>query len=253
MPHSNYNNFSDSLWQNIRAAIVEEKKTAGQPVAAFDADGTLWDTDLGENFFKYEIANCPLKDLPADPWGHYRTWKENGDPRPAYLWLAQVNAGHSLKSVREWADQAVEKIKPVPIFSAQQQLIRLLIEEGVKVFIVTASVRWAVEPGARLLGLKNEDVLGVETGVSSEGIVTNQAAGHMTYREGKASALLSSTGGRPPFLAAGNTKGDSQLLGIATRIRLAVTATRPGDELYSSEHELQLEAQQKGWIQHRFR
>lgn len=246
-----YKSYPDDYWRLIEQSLTEEKKQHRQPVAAFDADGTLWDSDLGESFFKYQIRENLLSGLPADPWRHYRDWKESGDPRPAYLWLAQINRGRPLDEVRAWAENSVKSMEPLPIFEEQAKLIRFLKENGVKVWIVTASVRWAVEPGARRLGLTFDDVIGVETAVEN-GVVTDQAAGHMTYREGKAEALLLRTGGQKPFLCSGNTTGDTHLLRAASRIALAVGAARPGDELFPTEEKLREEARAGGWLIHRF-
>lgn len=247
-----YRDYPEEVWAAIRRTVKEAQKSGDEVCAAFDADGTLWDTDLGENFFKYQIReklfSCPY----SDPWRHYRDWKEGGDPRPAYLWLAQVNAGAKLDQVRNWAEAAVQDLGTLPIFPAQKKLIEYLKSEGVRIAIVTASVKWAVEPGALRLGLTPEDVLGVETAVE-KGVVTDRAAGFMTYREGKVQAFLAKTQGRRPFLASGNTKGDLALLQAATHIQLAVTATHPGDELYPAESELQKAAAESGWTQHRFK
>ena len=246
-----YKSYPNEFWDKIQVALVEEKKQHSRPVAAFDADGTLWDTDLGESFFKYQIEQKLLPDLPQDPWRHYRDWKENGDPRPAYLWLAQINQGRSLREVQDWAETAVARREPLPIFEDQRKLIELLRSEGVQVYIVTASVRWAVEPGACRLGLTFDDVIGVETAIEN-GIITERPAGHMTYREGKAEALLLRTKGQKPFLSSGNTTGDTQLLRSATRIGLAVGAARPGQELFETEEKLRGEARTQGWLIHEF-
>lgn len=247
-----YADFSENVWAQIESTVQEVKKQDPIPYAAFDADGTLWDTDLGENFFKYKIRNKLVPFEMEDPWRHYRDWKEGGDPRPAYLWLAQVCKGFPLAEVQAWAEAAVQEFKSLPIFPAQKKLIDYLLKNGVQVFIVTASIKWAVEPGARRLGLAAQEVLGVETAIVN-GLVTAEAAGHMTYRQGKAEAILQRMAGKKPFLASGNTKGDLALMESATHLRLAVTASHPGEEMFPSEDELQREAQQRGWITHRFR
>lgn len=252
-------NYSAEIWNEIDAAlataVLEAKKTGQAPVAAFDADGTLWDTDLGEAFFKYQIEKNLLPEafkacLPKDPWQHYRDWKKGGDPRPAYLWLAQINAGQNLQTVRGWAEAAVEASSPLPIFSDQKKLIEKFLQAGVEIYVVTASVGWAVEPGAKLLGIPAERVLGVQTRVEN-GIVTKDQAGEMTYREGKLRGLLAATGGRKPFFAAGNTMGDHALLSAA-RVSLAVGAAQPGQELFSTEEHLRTEARVRGWLSHFF-
>lgn len=249
--------WSKEIWSQLEQSLEETLKETprGQkPVAAFDADGTLWDTDLGEAFFRYQIAHAGLKDLPPDPWKHYAEWKVSGDPRPAYLWLAQISKGCSLKQVRTWAQESVDKNSPLPIFLDQKKWISILLENNVEVFVVTASVKWAVEPGAALLGIDQAHVLGVETAVEN-GIVSDRAAGYMTYKEGKPESLLKVTQGQKPFFCSGNSTGDTALLKAASKTALALGAARPdshGEDLYTSELGLREEARKHNWLIHEF-
>jgi phosphoserine phosphatase len=173
------------------------------------------------------------------------------DPKKAYLWLAQICKGQTLEQVHAWAREGVSAAAPVPIFIEQKRLIDLFLQKGVRIFIVTASVKWAVEPGAEMLGLKKENVIGIETYVDG-GIVTERQKGLITYREGKVSALLEHTGGKKPFFASGNTMGDYQLLQSATHLSLAVSAASRDDKLFKTESELQENADKHGWQKHRF-
>ena len=247
----NYKNYSDQYWQQIKSTLQDLKKQNQPLVAAFDADGTLWDTDLGENFFQYQIDN-KLVQLPADPWKHYFDLKKiNNDPRDAYIWLAQINAGQSLTTVQNWAQKAFDEIQPKPIFSEQKKLIDLLVENGVRVYIITASIKWAVEPGAKALGLSTDQVIGVETLVLNNNI-TDEKKLPITYRQGKIEALLLKTNNQYPFLASGNTIGDYELLQASTHIKLAVSAASRDDRLFKAENDLQIMATEKNWWRHRF-
>ncbi len=229
---------------------------AGNPVAAFDADGTLWDTDLGENFFQYQIKHR-LVSLPEDPWNYYvQLKKQNNDPRSAYLWLAQIAQGQKIETVRDWAQKAFETLKPYPIFDEQKKLIDLFLKNNVQVYIITASVKWAVEPGARALGLSDDNVIGVETAIAN-GLVTDKQLGTITYRQGKTDALLEKTKGQKPFFCCGNSEGDIELLEGSTRMALAVSAASRDDLLFKSESKLfqivnQKIDQQKLWRAHRW-
>lgn len=250
-----FKEYSLDIWNKIDAAIADAKKLDPNPVAAFDADGTLWNTDLGEMFFQYKIAQ-QLVPLPANPWQHYHQLKKkNNDPREAYLWLAQIMKGQPLSTIRTWAEQGVQAQSPLPLFPEQQKLIHKLLAANVQIYIVTASVKWAVEPGAKILGLHNDNVLGITTEVIDE-IVTDKACGVITYRQGKADAILQATGGKPPFLASGNTIGDFELLSCATHLQLCVSAaSTEQDELLVSEKKLfELAKAQKSdrWIMHYF-
>ena len=201
------------------------------PVAAFDADGTLWDTDVGENFFQYQIDHR-LVPLPSDPWHHYKSLKKKSPPE-AYLWLAQINKGVPFKQVRDWAEQAVKASEPLPFFPEIQKLIQFLISKKVQVYVVTASIKWSVEPAARRLGISHEHVLGVKTAIDNN-LVTDHQEGVITYRHGKPEALLEATGEVRPFLCVGNTEGDQKLIESSTDIRLCVRSAH-GRELFHSE------------------
>jgi phosphoserine phosphatase len=244
------NEFSPAFAAELDAVIVRAaRETSGRKIAAFDADGTLWDTDAGENFFEYQIHNCGLS-LPADPWKHYLDQKAI-DPRIAYLWLAAISKGHSIEKVRKWAAEAVAKLNPYPVLKSQADVIRKLQGLGFEVYIITASVKWAVEPSAALLGIDRDHVLGVETKVVN-GLVTDTPVYPVTWREGKAEALLKATGGVRPVYASGNTDGDLMLLELAT-IPVAVSTQNTPGKLNDSEKKLRDEAKKRGWRIHEFR
>ncbi len=251
MGMKHYNDFSSELWNQIETEIDQHLRVEGSPhYAAFDADGTLWDVDAGETFFQYQIDHSELKDLPSDPWHYYHQWKER-DPRGAYLWLAQISKGHTLAQVRQWARECLRLQKEWPLFPAQHRLIQRLRAKGIRVFVVTASIKWAVEPFAELLGLHYDDVIGVETQVV-DGIITEQQKGNITWKEGKAQSLLEKTQGVRPILSCGNTMGDAALIDCSQRLKLAVCCSKVGDELFETELSLQKMARENNWLTHSF-
>lgn len=248
-----YKDFSPNFYSNLKSLLEQIKSAQESPCVAFDADGTLWDFDLGEEFFKYQIKN-QLVPLPKNPWEYYHQLKlKNNDPREAYLWLAQVNEGKAITTVRGWAKAAVEKLSPLPVFQAQKNIIELFQKNNIDVYVVTASVKWAVEPGAALLGIPEKNVIGVQTKISNDGLVTTEQEGPITYKPGKVSGLLHYNGNRVPFFCSGNTMGDWDLLNSASHLRLAVSAcTNVETELFKTEAELQKQASAQGWITHLF-
>lgn len=251
-----YKKFSPEIWSQIKNTTKElkakniENANSSPLVASFDADGTLWDTDLGENFFQYTI-NQRLVDLPPSPWEHYLEMKKlNNDPRPAYLWLAQIYKGLNIDVVKKWSQEAIESIQPLPLFQEQQDLISFFKDEGISIYIITASIKWAVEPGARLLGLSESQVLGVKTKVNNL-IISDEVDGTITYKEGKSEALKQTTG-HSAFFASGNSEGDLNLLESSTHLKLAVSAANRDDKLFKTEFRLQQIAEQNNWLHHRF-
>ncbi len=246
-----YKTYSSEIWQHIEKNVDWILQQQSQPVAAFDADGTLWDMDLGENFFQYLIEH-QLVHLPKNPWTYYQELKmKNNDPREAYLWLAQICHEQELSTIQAWAKEALATINPFPIFSEQKKLIDFFLRKNIQVYIITASVKWAVEPGAEILGLQKESVIGVETKLDKNKITQIQK-GMITYKQGKVDSLLQKTNGIYPFFASGNTMGDFNLLCSATHVSLAVSAANNHDKLFRTEQELQKEAESRSWLNHRF-
>lgn len=244
-----YKEYSPEILSQITNTLDEVLEQDPSPIAAFDADGTLWDIDLGETFFNYKIDK-KLVPLPPNAFEHYENLKKENIEK-AYLWLAQICQGHCIEKIRNWARHSVELQAPLPVFLPQKKLIDLFLEKGVKVYIVTASVKWAVEPGAEILGLHKDNVIGIETEIV-DGNVTDTQKGLITYRQGKLEALLEKTNGKYPFFASGNTIGDSELLKGATHLRLAVSAASRDEKLFRTEEQLRQIAEENSWLYHRF-
>lgn len=228
---------------------LEKHRPQGRAVAAFDADGTLWDADLGEGLFLYQIDN-KLVPLPTNPWGHYEHLKTVNN-RIAFLWLAQICKGVPITQVRQWAEQAVAS-KPLPIYEEIPKIIAKLKSLDVEIYVVTASIKWAVEPGARRLGLTNDQVLGIETEVDASGLVTDKQKGVISYREGKPEALLAKTGGLAPYFSVGNTEGDKWLLESSLALRLVMSSAPEDQELWITESKMLALAKERGWYSHRY-
>ena len=227
---------------------LEKQRPKGRAVAAFDADGTLWNTDLGETLFAHQIRHR-LVPLPPDPWAHYNHLKTISHP-VAYLWLAQINKGVPVVQLREWAEAAVAEVN-LPLFDAQVAIVEKLKSLEVEIYIVTASIRWAVEPGARRLGLSEDQVIGIETFIEN-GLVTDTQKGVITYREGKPEALLKVTDGTKPYFSSGNTEGDRWLLESATQLRLVISAAPQDSENWPTENRMLTLAAEKNWYSHRY-
>jgi phosphoserine phosphatase len=240
--------FADSLWKQINDQLDKACLEIPKPwIAAFDADGTLWDTDVGESFFDYQISQCDL-DLPKGPWDHYLQMKIMHAPT-AYLWLAQINQGKSLKQVRQWSDEWFSKQKDFPIFQSQKKLIELLRSKGFEIYVVSASVKWCVESAAAALGISQAHALGVACTVQN-GLITKESDGPITWREGKVEALLKATGGVKPILGCGNTLGDLALIESASHIRLSVSSRN--SLVKDAEDQLREVAIKQGFLTHDF-
>lgn len=246
------NRFSEELVKKLQEQVLKAMdENLGPYYAAFDADGTLWDSDMGEQFFQYQIDNCNLETLNGiDPWERYESLKKK-NPIEAYLWLAQISEGKSLEQVRAWAKAAVEK-EGARVFESQKDMISWLQSKGVEVFIVTASIQWAVEPAGMLAGVPFSHVMGIQTRIDDSGNVTTDQEGPITWRQGKAKALLARTGGVKPIFCAGNTLGDISLIETSVGAKLCVQTQTENNGLYEEEQKLYEHASQNDWPIHHF-
>lgn len=238
--------FESNFLESVESEILNRKKLKLPLVAAFDADGTLWHTDASEIFFEYTIHNN-LCSLPPNPLHFYQELKKVGDdPKIAYLWLAQIYINQNIHDVRDWAQKALQTFDHSPVFKCQSELIQLLQKHNVTIYIVTASITWAVEPFAALLNIPKENVLGFETSVINSKVSVHPIH-RATYKKGKAEALLKQTQGQKPFLCSGNSLGDVELLEISEKFHITISASEPSSELGQNEAKLRSIAKSKGW------
>lgn len=248
-----YHKYSKELRNTIENTISQLKDLGNEKlIAAFDADGTLWPNDMGEVLFDYIIEN-KLVELPTKPWEYYQKLKEDYPPT-AYLWLAQILKGQSLSQIEQWSKEAYKEYDEkhgIIIFESQKELVELFHKNKVDVYIVTASIKWAIEDGAKLFNIPKENVIGVKTKII-DGIITDIQDGPITWKEGKAEALLLATNKLKPFFSCGNTMGDISLLQTSSHLKLAVHSAPENSELFETEQELKQIASSENWLVHKF-
>jgi phosphoserine phosphatase len=236
---------SEEKLSQFKKQIDQALDAGAEPIAAFDAD------DMGEHFFHHQINEKLLPNLPPNPWDFYWDLHERDTPA-AFLWLAQINAGLPLSQVRAWAEDSCRALDNIPFFSGVRAVIDHLHKRDVKIYIVTASIKWAVEPGAKRLGIPFENVVGVTTKIVNDKVTTD-LDGVVTWREGKVTGLLRSTAKKHPFLAAGNTMGDLALLESATHLSLVNAAVDQEHVNFETERKLVEIAQKRDWFYHLYR
>ena len=250
-----YKEYSADFLSKVESTIEEFRRNTNKTlVAAFDADGTIWDADVADIAFDYQIENWDLE-LPEKPLDYYAKLKEE-KPVAAYLWLAQILKGRKLDEVLAKNKEAFENWEKlnnkIPVFPAQKKLIQFFQENDVEVFIVTASVKWSVHYGANLVNVPEDHILGVKTKIK-DGIITDEQDGPVTYRPGKAEAIKEKLDGKELIFCAGNTIGDYELLKCSKGISLAVRAAAPTEELFETEEQLHQLAKEHNWDCHQFR
>ncbi len=232
--------YTKHIKNEIQNALKDPK---ANPIAAFDADGTCWFSDVGRDFFDHQI-NKNFFSGPSYNWEDYKK-REDVDIKVGLLWLAEILENFSLDEVRKFGDEFNQEIRP-NFIKHQKEIIKFLKEQDVEVYIVTASVKWTVEAAALEMGIKRENVIGVETEVK-DGVITSIQKGHMTWKEGKVKALLDHTNGKIPFFVSGNTTSDVPMMKISSHLRQVIRSVDEKSEIFSSEAEALKIAKIEGW------
>jgi phosphoserine phosphatase len=222
--------------KSIKESLKKSLDEGAAPLAAFDADGTLWKCDVGELFFEYQIHN-KLVDVPSDPWTYYYNLLKSYSDGRGFLWLAQINQGVPITQVRDWAKSCIDSQKNFPIFKEQKEIISFLHSEKVKVYVVSASIKWAVEPAAALMGIAQDNVLAIQTKIVN-GKVTTEQAEALTWKEGKVLGLNQATQNAVPFFCSGNSEGDLRLLEHSSKHRLVIASADENHPNYKTERKI---------------
>ncbi len=216
------------------------RRRGGRQVATFDADGTLWADDVGEDFFRWLIAEGRLPGVSPgeDRYAAYEAQLEV-DTAGAYASVATSMAGLEEATLKGWCRDFFEARYAEKIFAPQAALVRSLEAAGVEVWVVTASPRWIVQAGMAWFELPPERVVGIDVAVIG-GRLTDRVVGPVTYRAGKVAAIDLRIRQRPA-LASGNTMSDFDML-VAAGEGVVIN---PGEELGR-------EAMVRRWMVQRF-
>lgn len=196
--------FVDALDEGIATG-----KESPRPIAVFDADGTLWDRDLGEAFLRWLIAGKRLLDVDytEDIYADYEERVEK-DRTSAYTYAVQLMRGLPLRDILEWSLQLAYAWPNYR--SSMKYLVHKLREEGFETWIVSASNEWSVTMAARFMGFEPDQCLGIKT-VIHDGIITDEPSPPITCNKGKVEAINSIIGAGAIF-AFGDSMGDFEML-----------------------------------------
>jgi phosphoserine phosphatase len=235
----------DELLARIPAQIPADT----QAVAVFDADGTLWRGDIGDEAF---IGACeaglvddatyegPLQEwarkwpvtLPKDKAaGVARIFDESKElhdfaRRVAFYEMqAWIYAGHTRAEIAAYGERLFAGGFEKDIYADMRALVAKLQERKVRCVIVSASHGALVQAGAARLGIAPTDAFGMEPHVDDSGRCLPTIA-RSTFGPGKVAALkkvLPDLEKHAPFIGAGDSVlgGDRELLAWA-RVAIAI-------------------------------
>ena len=232
----------DQFFQKIENGDIKD------PVAVFDADGTLWSNDLGESFFRWLIENKKLKDVDysEDLYQQYQDLCDENEGK-GFSWIVTIMAGNDEEELKIWADEFFQTFDH-NVFPKQKELISRLQEAGVDVWVVSASNRWSVETAVSYLGIDEDHVVAMESEVI-DGVITDQMIPPILHGHGKVDGIKKYIGDRVDFVC-GNSRSDYEMLEFASEMSLIINpsdkvGTISAEDVKSSS--LLKEAEENGW------
>ncbi|HEU4412896.1 MAG TPA: haloacid dehalogenase-like hydrolase [Polyangiaceae bacterium] len=230
--------------------LAEARRRLGpDALLAFDADGTLWEGDIGFDTFAALTGARAIRDdaldalsdearrhgLPAGP-------DPNALARSLYeAYLAGAYPEDRVCSMMAWAfagfrrDECEAFAREVVASAGLARRMQAEVEpvlawaraEGVAVWIVSASPRASVEAAARALGFDPARVIAVTPAEAPDGTLLPRTLEPMPYDQGKADLLRRATGDAPVLAAFGNGAFDAPMLWLAAH----PVAVRPSPAL----------------------
>jgi phosphoserine phosphatase len=225
------------------AAAVRERPGGA---IAFDADGTLWSGDVGDDFFHSVLASgrveaaarvamralAEVHGVRAPEGGAklgaalFEAYREGRVPEDSFCeMVAYVCAGWTTGEVEVFAAEVVARSRVSERTHAETaRIVDWARRERVEAFVVSASPFAVVVQAARPLGFGVENVLAV-TPVLADGRVAADVHRPIPYGEGKVTRLAERLGARPLYAAFGDNRFDIPLL-RAAEIAVAVRPKR---------------------------
>jgi phosphatidylglycerophosphatase C len=203
----------DLLAPAVRTLLAPLLESRRHGAAAFDADGTLWRGDVGEDLLRLLIAEDRLPRFGGrrDVYEEYER-RVARDPAAGFRYAVEVMAGLDERELSAVARDFFQRLYSGRVFPFARMLIEELTSSGKDVWIVSASPVWPVIAGAEILGLPPARVLGVRCEIR-DGLLTGEAIEPVPTLHGKVRVLAAQ--GVRPLIAAGNSVLDIPMLEAA--------------------------------------
>ncbi|MBL8918748.1 MAG: haloacid dehalogenase-like hydrolase [Myxococcaceae bacterium] len=217
-----------SVQQAVRPFLADDTPR----VAVFDADGTLWRGDVGEDLLRYLAANGLLPRGASGAYARYEALHAVSPPE-AYGYAVQVMAGMAEQELEDTCTSFFTRRFLGRVFPFVRPLFQVLRDARVAVWLCSASPRWIVEAGARGLGVDPANVIGVDAEVR-QGVLTDELKLPVTAGPGKVTWLARR--GVSYGFAAGNGELDRDMLEPAPHRLVVASFDGPDNALVRRAH-----------------
>lgn len=224
-------------------------------ILAFDADGTLWSGDVGNDLFHALVAHRAIRNAANDALVHEA--REFGIP-PAkdaidvaqtlfdahetgqypedrcFAMMAWAFAGMSMPEARAFA---MDVVKAANLEARLHRFLDPLFDwakqEHIDLWVVSASPKWIVEIGVAMFGIPSDNVIGMMPVVEND-VILPKLAGFPIYDTNKPRALQQA---RPQSILLGGFGDSSYDVPLLQMARLPI-GIRPKPSLLRRMHEV---------------
>ena len=183
-------------------------------LAVFDCDGTLWEADSGEKFFRWEmkrgLVSRALADKLTARYELYRQGKVSEDDMCGEM--VTMHEGISCATIEHAARQFFPEVIASGIFPEMQVLTNKLVEGGCELWAISSTNDWVVREGVRSFGIAPDHVIAANVAVN-DGLATGHLL-RMPSGDGKAVAIREVIK-RMPDAVFGNSRWDLAMLELA--------------------------------------
>jgi len=218
--YQSINGFSGELNSKLEQFFAKTENYPGRKIAVFDGDGTV----LGQvpHYLADECLYKLAKENPNRKKSLVDSMKTQSNVSLEYVQnRVRYMSGDSLSYWRELGSRNFKEFYSNKIYKPMKELISQLKKNGFEVWIVSASPEAMYQKFlSEELEIPITNIVGVKS-VIRNGIITDEIIEPVPQDHGKKEAIESFIQERPLF-AAGNSRGDKEMIEYASKIHMIV-------------------------------